>query len=458
MKILKLLNAKQKWLILPPILLGLAITAMLVKKRGGPVKRPPTERARTLRVIEVPTLDISPRVIGYGTAEPGKIWRAVAQVKGRVISTYANLQSGALIDQNEVVLRIDPAEYELTLARLNAERSQVDAQISELNTRATNEVASLAIDEKSLEVAIKQLERSKGLVKKNAVSQVQVEKDEASVLTQRQSIQARRNNLSLFGSQRKTSEANLALIDAKIAQAKIDLTNTVIRAPFPARFGQVNIEPGQYLNASEQLFEAYATSLAEVPVQISANRAHLLFPPGQTNTVGAEMNMERLHKLVNIDAVVRADSYGIGAEWQGRFARVRESVDVKTRMISFVIAVDDPFAQAIPGRRPPLTKGVYCEVELIGPLRKGLPVVPRSAVRDGKVFVLDAEQRLRSQPIRLDFANGDYVAIADGLSGGETIVVSDPTPAIEGMLVDPVTDETALAQLTAEAKGGKGTD
>jgi membrane fusion protein, multidrug efflux system len=295
-------------------------------------------------------------------------------------------------------------------------------------------------------------------VKKNAVSQVQVEKDEASVLTQRQSIQSRHNSIALFGSQEKTYQANLALIDAKIAQAEIDLTNTVIRAPFPARFGQVNIEPGQFLNASEQLFEAYANSLTEIPVQISAARGRLLFPPGVTNTIGEDMNMERLRELVKITAVVRADAYGPGAQWPGRFARVRESVDVKTRMLSIVIAVDNPFSQAIPGRRPPLTKGVYCEVELSGPMRKGLPVVPRNAVRDGKVFVLDAEHRLRSRAIRLDFENGDYAAIASGLAGGETIVVSDPTPAIEGMLVDPVTDEAALAYLTAEAEGDKGKD
>lgn len=453
MKIAKLLNSKQKWLVLPPILLGLALAIVMVKKRSAPVKRPPSEQARTLRVLTVPKVDVSPVVVGFGTAQPGRIWRAIAQVKGKVVSVYPDLQSGALIDEGEVVLRIDPAEYELALTQLQAERSQVEAQIAELNTRSTNEIASLTIDEKSLAVAERQLERSRGLLKKNAVSEMQVESDEASVLAQRQSIQTRRSNIALFRSQRKTFESNIAVIEARIAQARLDLTNSVIRAPFAARFGEVNIEPGQYLNAGEQLFESYATSLAEVPVQISASRARLLFPSGLTNNIGANMNMERLRKIIRITAVVRAPSYGPEAEWQGSFARVRESVDVKTRMISLVIAVKDPIAQAIPGRRPPLSKGVYCQVELRGPRRKDLVVIPRSAVNRDIVQVLDADKRLRARVVKVAFVNGEYAAIADGLSGGETLVISDPTPAIEGMLVNPVLDPSALKSLIDEATG-----
>ena len=42
---------------------------------------------------------------------------------------------------------------------------------------------------------------------------------------------------------------------------------------------------------------------------------------------------------------------------------------------------------------------------------------------------------------------------AKGLSGGESLVVSDPTPAIEGMLVEPTFDDQIRANLVAEAAG-----
>lgn len=106
-----------------------------------------------------------------------------------------------------------------------------------------------------------------------------------------------------------------------------------------------------------------------------------------------------------------------------------------------VVAVADPYQKAIPGVRPPLVAGMFCRIEFQAPVRPGTVVVPRSALHDGEVFVVDGQRRLAGKRVVVDYLQDDVAVIGSGLSGGETIVVSDPSPAIMGMKVEPVTDE-----------------
>jgi hypothetical protein len=88
---------------------------------------------------------------------------------------------------------------------------------------------------------------------------------------------------------------------------------------------------------------------------------------------------------------------------------------------------------------------------------KGKPVVvPASALHDGKVYVLDQDNRLEIRPVKSAFTQGGTTAIAKGLEAGETLVVSDLVPATAGMLLDPMVDEKAMKRLKMEATGQKG--
>jgi RND family efflux transporter MFP subunit len=409
---------------------------------------------RGLRIIEVPVMDVTPWVHGYGTAQAGRTWRAVSRVKGWVVSTAPDLKSGAVIREGAEVLRIDPTEYDLALSQLQAEQAQIEAQIAELDTRSENESASLKIDEKALEVARSTLRRSRELAERNAVSRTQVEKDESAVLAQEQAIQTRRNNLNLYAAQRASYESNLAVTRARIAQAELDRSYTVITAPFDGRIGEVSIEPGQFLNVNELLFEAHGIEVTEVPVQIPIGQGRKLLPPGRQTMIGPHLDTERLREVFAIGARVWVSGDGLDVPWEGRFDRFLDSVDVKTRTFSVVIAVDQPYEKAVPGRRPPLVPGMFTRVELSGPVRPQRPVIPRAALHAGAVYLLDADNRLVRQPVRTDFAQGDFYCIADGLEGGERLVISDPAPAIEGMLVNPETDGEALERLRRAVERG----
>ena len=220
----------RKWLILPPILIGVGVVAFFVTGRSGPRRSPLEEQSRVLRVIQVPEIEVIPRVLGYGTAEPGQEWRAVAEVKGRVVDVHPDLEAGALLQEGAEILRIDPAEYRLTVARLEADIAQVTAQLAGLDVKEANLRASLEIEAESLALAQRALSRSQSAAERQAVAAAQVDKDERAVLAQRQIRQALENSLSLLPAERKTLEAS-----RNVKQASLPRPVSTSRRPSSGR-------------------------------------------------------------------------------------------------------------------------------------------------------------------------------------------------------------------------------
>jgi hypothetical protein len=165
------------------------------------------------------------------------------------------------------------------------------------------------------------------------------------------------------------------------------------------------------------------------------------------------MDLTRLNELLSemagLDPLVRLDLGNSVAEWQAEFVRMADQVDPQTRTMGVVVAVDRSFDKVIPGVRPPLSKGMFVQVLLRGRANRPRVVVPRGAVRDGAVYLVDAERRLRRQPVEVLFDQGAYSVIGAGLEAGQQVVLSDLVPAVDGMLLDPQPDLEVAAQLQA---------
>ena len=443
----------KKWLVLPPIILGIVVLIFFRSTKKEPEHLPIEEISRVLRVIQVPEVGLVPRILGYGTAEPGQVWRAVAEVKGRVISVHPELKPGTIIKKDEEILRIDPTEDELMVAQLESEIEQINAQLSELEAQGKNLRASLEIEEASLVLADKALERSQRAAETKAVAEAKVESAQRDVLVQRMSIQSIQNSLNLLPAKTNSEKANLAVKQAKLEQAKIDLGKTVIKAPFACRLSDVHIGKGQFLATGETLFEAHGTEVVEVEAHLPIDKMRNLLDPQDRPNLIVGLTMESVRKLFDITAKVRLRSGELTAEWEAKFVRIREVLDQKTRTLGLVVAVDRPYEKVIPGKRPPLVQGMFCEVEIIGKIRNKQIIIPRSAFHNGLVYVLDSGNRLRTKPIAIAISQANFISISEGLVKGETVVVSDPSPAIDGMLVEAIPDHDILESLIAEATG-----
>lgn len=440
-----------RWLFIPPVVVGVAIV-MWMRGTDRPLKRiPPAESVRTLRVIPARAIAVVPRVTGYGTAQPAQVWRAVAEVQGHVTEVSPGLRPGAFIRQGDIVLRIDRREYDLVLSRVDAEIAEINAQLSELVTQQQNDQAALAIEEAALELARADRERIRSLGDRDMAAAIEQRASERSYLAQQQKVQTLTNALALLPRRQETLQAGLAVRQAHREQAGLDIDKTVLRAPFDCRIGPVSIEPGQFLRAGETLFEADGAAATEIDVQVAIDRAQHLVRRDNAVPLGGLPDMDTLRERFAVEATVRLRLGDAAATWPARFVRIREQIDPVTRTAAIVVAVDRPYDSVIPGRRPPLVRGMFCEVELRAEAWPPHIIVPRVAVHEGAVYVVDAEGRLARREVSVLFEQGDFAVLGDGLQGNEPIIVSDPTPAIVGQRVVAVVDDVLAARLVAQA-------
>ena len=436
-----------------PVALGLAAVGYAVKNWEGPQRLPPEERVTPVRVVTAPAVDVVPRALGYGSVTPGRIWEAVGEVSGTVIYRHPELEKGAVLRAGTEFLRIDPTDYRLAVAQIEANIRSTEAQLAVVDVRAANTKRSLAIEERSIDLARKELERKQRLVRQGTISQAAVDQEERAVLVGEQAVQNLRNSMSLFPAERSVLEATRDQLMAQLETARRNLARTTIVAPFNCRIAEVNVEKAQFAVQGKVLVVADSLDVAEVTAQVPIGNLLTLLPPDLDLPLEPGAPMSRLREVAGLEAIVRLRTGRGDNEWAARFDRMSDTVDRRTRTVGVIVAVDDPYRQAVPGQRPPLVKNMYVEVEVRGRPRPGAVVIPRGAIYGREVRIAGPDDRLRVREVEVDFVQTNFVVVASGLEAGERVVVSDLPFAADGMRLAPVEDEEALAALVAEAVG-----
>lgn len=431
-----------------PVAAGLAVLVSLVVTRPRPEQAPFEERSVPVRVISVPRVDMVPRVRAYGIVQPGRTWNAVAEVGGKVVEINPQLNAGAFLKAESVLLRIDPTDYELAIAQSRADIEATKARLRDNEVREANSRRSLAIEREALALSRSELERRRRLVRQGAASQSAVEQQEREVLVQKQNVTSHENALALLPPERASLEAQLARYEAQLAEAQRNLERTAIRLPFAARIARVEVERNQSVQPGEVLAVADDIATAEIEAEIPLQLIRSVMATGAKRI---EELPEDIGKVLGIEARVRLPDFDI--EWPGRLVRMSPTLHPETRTIGAIVEVDEPYRGVVPGLRPPLVKEMFVEVELRAQPRPDTIVIPRAALHDGSVYLVDGEGRLRIQPVSVSLIQPEFAAIAAGLKPGDVLVVSQLVPAVEGMRLSPHADEAARAHLIRAAEG-----
>lgn len=446
----------RKLLILPPLILGAAVLAAVVASRGGPERVAMVETAARVRVLEVAATPFVPRVTGYGTVVPGRSWSAVAQVAGRVARVAPELERGARVAAGTEIVKIADEDYQLAVARADAGIGSAQVGLDELALDEANLRASLEIEQRALALAERDLQRQRSLAGRGTTSQAAVDASDLEMVRQRAKVQDLENQLKLVPTRRRTQELTKVVNEADLATALLNLDRTSIATPFEGRVAEARVEATQYVGVGEVLAVLDGVETAEVDVQIPQARmkpfAELGFGGlgGTANPIGT---LGALIERVGLTAVVRLRFDDRDIEWPGRVVRISDTVDPATRTIGLIVVVDEPYASARAGERPPLIKDMFVEVELRAGATAAAIVVPRSAVRDGAVLVVGAGSRLERRPVSAVRAFGDLVVVGDGLAPGDRVVLDDLAAAVPGMLLAPDPDAAAAEVLRRRAAG-----
>jgi len=444
----------KRLLIIPPILIGIGVVAVMVRSKEPPQQTEVKEVARKARVITVSEMTVIPRAFGFGTVSPGTVWEGVAEVSGKVIERHPRLKAGTILQEGTVLLRIDATDYELALQRLEADIRALKAQITEVRARRSNTQASIAIERRSLQISQRELKRKKDLLKNRTVSQAAVDQEERNVLAGRQSVQNLQNNLNLLPAEEARLEAQLAALNIQLEDARRDLDRTTIILPFNARIAEVTVEEAQFAKSGQTVVTADSIDVSEVTAQLPLDKMMQLLDHNRLGSATLATVSDNLPDILGLKPTVRLKTGNVTSEWQGRVTRVSDRVDPNTRTVGVIVAVDNPYRVDRNSARPPLTKNMYVEVELSGPPQPTQIVIPRTALHGSKVYQVTEDNRLKIQDVTVRYLQDNLAVLSGGLRSGSKIVISDLIPAIDGMLLAPVEDATAEKALNSAAHGG----
>ena len=395
-----------KWLNLlaiVPIVLGILIFKNVVSGRKAPAKAPQPEIAVTVETETVESLALPRLLQGFGTVVSGREWSAIPQISGKVSNVHPKLSTGEYISQGQVLFVIETVDQELEQERILAERRAIQADIDQISARGEQLKKSIDLAEETLALLKTEEERYLKLFQAGATPASTVDARKREVLAQQRAIEDLKTTLATLPDQAGANRARIEAAEANIQKQSVQIGRSVVKAPFNGRLGEVYLEAGQVVSAGSALFTLQGSDAVRVEAR---------FPQAQL----ADFSVQ--------NAFIKTPS---GERLPVKVGPLRERIDPVSRTASVQLTVPT-------GAEALLLPGALVEVTLEGRPHQAMPVVPRTVIRNGQIFLVENGRLLR-RPVETAFTEGDYVALKSGAKAGDTVVVSDPGLAMDGSQV-----------------------
>ena len=338
-------------------------------------------------------------VFGSGTVRPAREVNIAPQVGGRVESVNPAFRGGGRVEAGQTLFEIEEEDY----------RYRVEIAMADV---AARQVALLEAREQA-EIATAEYESFSRRQTGDALA-------EPSPLTLRQP-------------QLQAAEAALARDEARLAEARLALSRTVITAPFDGFVRAESIDAGQIVAAGQTVGSLFAADAAEIPVALPDSDAALI--PGLWELRAGDDSQQ-------VAARVIAEYGEQSFAWSGYVDRAEAAVDSQTRTVDVVIRVPDPFTAGAPvngpaaGGNPPLLVGEYVDVEIEGIVMANVFRIPRAALQAGnEVWAVDGGGTVGIVPVRIFQRADDEAWVTGALQAGQRVITGGVQFAIEGMRV-----------------------
>lgn len=376
------------------LLVGVVITAVMIKSRRPPQTRPAADTAPLVQTLTVQPQTHRLVVRTNGSVAPRTESTLVAEVAGRVQAIAPAFASGGFFEAGEVMVTIDPVDYELAVVTARGQVAQAKVRLETEEARA--------------EVAREEWADLGG--------------GEASPLATREL-------------QLDEAKASLEAAEAALRQARRNLERTQIRAPYACRVREKMADVGRYVTPGTPVAVTYAIDYVEIKLPIPDSELSYLDLP--VDYRGRSAGRE------GPEVIFSADFAGARREWRGRIVRVGGEIDPMTRMVNVVAQVDDPYTRQADSTVLPV--GLFVEAEIQGKTLAEVYVVPRRALRgDDVILVVDSEDRLRFRTVQVVRAGRRDVVIRAGLTPGDRVCISTMEAVTDGMRVRPLDDDRAV--------------
>ena len=347
--------------------------------RGGAAK----ETAMLVDVVPVKRGSHHPEIVAMGTVTPAQDIILSPRIEGRIVRRSDSFTPGGFVDEGEILLQIEPDDYENTLRRRESEL-------------------------------------------RHAVADLEVEMGRQNVARQgyellEETLSAENEALVLRKPQLNSARADVEAARAAVDQAELDVERTRIRAPFRAHILSRNVNVGSQVSPGAELGRLVGVATYWVEATVPLGKVHRLTFADDGDASGSPVKVRN------------RSAWPEGAYREGRLFRLIGALEDRTRLARVLVSVDDPLAhENPPSDLPALMLGSYVESRIRSDAIDDVVRLNRNYVhKDDTVWVME-EGALDIRHVGIVFNDAEYAYIEEGLEDGDRVVTTNLTTVVDG--------------------------
>jgi len=365
-----------------------------------------TEKAVLVDTIEAEVVSLNFSVNSQGTVRPRTETIVVSEVSGKIVSVAPEFVAGGFFHQGDVLLQIDPSDYEAGLKRAEAALASRKAKLADETARS--------------EQALKDW-RNMGR-------------------------QGEPSDLALRKPQMADARANVSAAEADVQKARRDLERTRITVPYDGLVRQKAVDIGQYVTLGTRLGVTFAIDTAEVRLPLTNSDLHYLDLPSETEVKNKDKSFPPVTLSVENGAGI--------SQWQARIIRTEGVVDETSRVIYAVAQIVDPYGVLGQSHQQELKIGTFVNAEIQGLPADNVVVLPRYVLRaDHTILTVNADNELEILQVTVLRAEPKSVYLSTGIEGGTKVVITSLDAPVPGTKL-----AIRGADKPIETKPGEGSD
>lgn len=363
------------------IIIAVAIMLFLFGSRTAPQKKEEIKKDLLVEVVDVKIMKDNFKVQSQGTVQPKIISTFVSEVSGKIVEVSPIFVNGGLFKKGDVLLKIDPSDYQTSVKSSQAALARAKATLEEEKARA--------------QVAEKEWQ---------------------------QFMDGEAPDLYLRKPQLAREVANVKAAEADVERSKRELARTSVIASFDGLIKAKKVDLGQFVNRGTAVAEVYGTEIAEVRLPISDLDMNFL---SFNSAYELQTQKPKVELVTKVGNRIRS--------WQATVVRSEGIIDERNRLLYLVAEVIDPYG--LQQNQTAIEFGRFVQATIVGKKVENLVLVPRDLIFEANQVLVAKDKKLVIQPVTIVQMDKKFAYVSEGLTEGDKLIITNIKNPLNGAAI-----------------------